>query len=211
MKSFSAAALDAIGRGDAIVSGAAAIYATPAIRLWGGYGTLAIDGETYDGLGDRGIAQVSGGSIGAAAQNVTLVLSGVEEKALDVLDAAEIKGAAAVIRRLIFDSSGKNLLGAHVFTRGRVDQVRVIETVGGAATIQVLIESAARGLGRRGGRMRTDADQRLVKADDGFFKNVAFAGERTLYWGGKRPATAGVALGGGGSRDGFLDGKRRRA
>ena len=54
----------------------------------------------------------------------------------------------------------------------------------------------AKGLGRKGGRMRTDADQRLIDPDDGFFKNVAYAGAKTLYWGGQRPATAGSALGG---------------
>lgn len=52
--------------------------------------------------------------------------------------------------------------------------------------------------------MRSDADQRLIKANDGFFKNVAFAGEKTLYWGGRKPATAASAIGGvtGGSSGG---------
>jgi hypothetical protein len=66
--------------------------------------------------------------------------------------------------------------------------------IGGTATISCNVESAARALGRKGGRVRSDADQRLVKANDGFFKNVAFAAEKTLYWGGKKPANAGAAL-----------------
>ena len=44
--------------------------------------------------------------------------------------------------------------------------------------------------------MRSDADQRLIDASDGFFKNVSFAGEKTLYWGGRKPTRAGTAVGG---------------
>jgi hypothetical protein len=83
------------------------------------------------------------------------------------------------------------LLGAYVFTRGRVDELRTIESIGGAAAIQVAVEGAARGLGRRGGRLRSDSDQRLVSANDGFFKHVSYAGQKTVYWGGKKPATFG--------------------
>jgi len=35
-----------------------------------------------------------------------------------------------------------------------------------------------------------------VKPTDGGFKAVSYAAEKTLYWAGKIPATAGVALGG---------------
>jgi hypothetical protein len=61
-----------------------------------------------------------------------------------------------------------------------------------------VVESAARGLGRRGARMRTDADQRLVNPNGGFFRHIAFAGQKNLYLGGPKPETAGVALGGSG-------------
>jgi hypothetical protein len=63
------------------------------------------------------------------------------------------------------------------------------EVIGGAA-IKVAVESAARGLGRSGGRMRSDSDQRLINATDGYFKNTAYAPEKMLYWGGKRPAAS---------------------
>jgi hypothetical protein len=207
MKLFSEEALAALERGDAIVTGAVSIGSNPPILVWGGYGKLPIGDDIYEGVGDRGMAQISGGSLGGAAGNVTLTLSGVEPEALDLLDASEIRQAPAVVRRLIFSSDGKTLLGGHVFDRGRVDQVRVVETIGGAATIQVIIEGAARGLGRRGGRMRTDADQRLVKANDGHFRKVSFAGEKLLYWGGKRPARAGAVVTG---IDGGFGGRAER-
>ncbi len=195
MKIFSPAAMAEIRKGTAIVSGAVEILCRDPIRLWGGYGRLPIEGETYEPIADRALAQVSGQALGGAAQNVNLTLSGIEPEALELLDAEEVKRAPATLRRLIFSGDGKRMLDQHVFTRGRLDPLTVRDVIGGAASINTSIESAARGLGRRGGRMRTDADQRLIKADDGFFKNVSYAAEKVLYWGGQKPATAAQATG----------------
>jgi hypothetical protein len=94
VKSFSDAALEEIEAGSAIVSAAVEIACDPPIRLWGGYGTLPIagagaGGEAADfiGVGDRGLAQSSGGALGGAAQAVNLTLSGIEPFALELLDA----------------------------------------------------------------------------------------------------------------------------
>ncbi|MEG3177056.1 hypothetical protein U1872_12510 [Sphingomonas sp. RB3P16] len=202
MKLFSDDAVAAILKGDAITTGAVEIMTEEPIRVWGGYGVQTLDGEDFDGIGDAGLASVSGGALGGAEQNVTLELSGVEPEVVAMFDASTLRRVVAVLRRLIFDSSGHTLLHAEVFTRGTLDQVPVEETPGGASTIKAMVETAARGLGRRGGRMRTDADQRLIKADDGGFKSIAYAGQKNLYWGGKRPATASSALPGGGAAGG---------
>lgn len=194
MKSFSAAAIAEIENGTAVVSGAVEIACDPPIRIWGGYGTIEIAGEPYEGIGASGLAQASAAALGGSEQNVTLELSGIEEDAVEVLDADEVQGASVTVWRLVFKGDAKTLLDAHVFTRGRLDQLPLQDVVGGTATIKALIESAARGLGRRGGRMRTDTDQRLVDADDGFYRNVSFAGEKMLSWGGKKPAPAGSVL-----------------
>lgn len=196
MKSFNDAAMAEIEAGTAIVSGAVEVLSDPPIRVWGGYGELTLDGQTYEPIGDRGLAQVDTGTLGATAQNVTLTLSGIEPEVLALLDSDEVRRASVAVWRLIFAGDGRTFLDGRVFRRGRLDQLQVASTIGGAATISALVESAARGLGRRGGRLRSDADQRLVKANDGFFRNVSFAAEKQLYWGGKKPATAGAALGG---------------
>lgn len=202
MKSFSSDTLAALERGDAIVGGAFKIASVPAIRGFSGYGQISIDSETYEGIGDRALVQVTGGALGGGAQNITLVLSGIDPEMLELLDADEVKQAPTTSWRIIWTGDGKTMLGAYVFNRGRVDKVTSEEVIGGEAVVRAAIENAARGLGRRGGRMRTDADQRLVKATDGFFRNVAFAAEKTLYWGGKKPARAGSAIGGGGAQRG---------
>jgi hypothetical protein len=194
VKIFSPEAKAALVNGTAITSGAVAILCDPPVRVWGGYGTIEIDGETYSGIGDAGLVSTTAGAIGGAEQNVTLELSGVEAAVLATFDAEQVRRAPTILHRLIFDGSGTQLLHAEVFTRGTLDQIPVEDVPGGTATIKALVETAARGLGRRGGRMRTDADQRLVKATDSGLSRIAYAGQKNLYWGGKPPARAGVAL-----------------
>lgn len=198
MKILSPAALDALDKGTAIVAGAVEIGSVPPIRVWGGWSDLTFDGRTFDPVGDRGLVQVAGGALGGAAQAITLSLSGIDAETLALLDASEVAGAPTVLWRLIFSEDGLTLLDFHVWARGRLDTLVREEEVGGTATISAALETAARGLGQRGARLRSDADQRLIDANDGFFKNVSFAGEKTLYWGGRRPARAGSSLPGAG-------------
>lgn len=198
MKVLAPAALAALEAGEAIVAGAVEIAGDPVLRIWGGYHELTFDGRTFDPIGDRGLVQVTGGALGDAAQNIELILSGIDPETLALLDAAEVSRAPAVLWRLIFNASGTTLLGFNIWARGQLDTLERQEEIGGTASIRARLETAARGLGRRGGRMRSDADQRLVDATDGFFKNVSYAGEKTLYWGGRRPSRAGSALPGSG-------------
>lgn len=206
MKSFNDAAMAEIEAGTAIVVAAVEIACATPVRVWQGElgAEIMLGGEEFVGLGDVALIKGTSGAIGAADQNITLTLSGIDPKALELLDADEVQAAPVTIWRLVFKGNGKTLLDAHVFKRGRVDQVPTSETIGGPAEIGVLIETAARGLGRRSGRMRSDADQRLVKPNDGFFRKVSFAGEQQLYWGGTKPASAGTALGGVGGGGGGL-------
>lgn len=202
MKLIAPAALAALDNGEAIVTGAVEVTAVPPVRVWGGHGDLPFAGRTFQGIGDRGLVQVAGGALGGAAQNITLSLSGIDAETMALLDASEVKGAPVVLWRLIFDQSGTNLLDGHVWARGRLDTLPRDEEIGGTATISVQVETAARGAGRSGGRMRSDADQRLIDPTDGFFKNVSFAAQKNLYWGGRRPVRAGAGLPGTGAGGG---------
>jgi hypothetical protein len=206
MKTLNDDAKAAIVRGDAIVTGAVAILSDPPARVWGGPWTQELDGESYRGVGDRGMAQQTSAALGGTAQGLKLTLSKVDPAALELLDADEIRNAPTVVQRLIFAGDGRTLLDHHVFDRGRIDQVGTSETIGGQAALEIAVESAARGLGSRGARMRSDADQRLISSTDGYFKNAAYAGEKMLYFGGKKPSRAADALGGsfGGSGGGAM-------
>lgn len=197
MKSFSTEALAALVSGDNMVSGAVQIGAEPnALRFWGGFGTLAFDGMAFIGVGDRGLVSASAGALGGQEAGAELRLSGVDPDVVAGLDVRSLRGKPAVLWRLIFNGAGSTLLHAGVFLRGRIDRAPIEETPGGSSTIVIGIEGAARGLGRRSERMRTDADQRLISATDSAFKRIAYAGEKAIYWGGKPPARSGAAFNG---------------
>lgn len=204
MRIYSAAAIEAMANGQAIVSGAVDIACTPPFRVWGGYGDITLGGAVFKGIGDRGLVTVSAAALGDSEQNVTLSLSGVDPDVIALTDLTTVQRAPVAIWRLIFDGSGRSLLDAQVYTRGRLDTLPIKETVGGLSTLEGNVETAARGLGRASQRMRTDADQRLVSATDGGFRIVSYAGVKQLYWGGK-PPSSGSALGGGGSGGGLGD------
>lgn len=194
MKALTPEALAALEAGTALVSGAVEIACTPPVRVWGGHHEIELGGETFLPIGDRGLVQVAGGALGDAAQNITLTLSGIDPETAALLDATGLGGAPAVLWRLIFNQAGNTLLSADVWARGRLDTISREEEIGGTAKITAQIETAAKGLGRRGARMRSDADQRLIDPADGFFKNVSYAAEKTLYFGGRKPARAGSSL-----------------
>lgn len=194
MRIFASEAFDAIEAGKVVVGGAAEILCDPPVRVFSGQGAVTIAGQPFVGIDHAGLVENTGGALGSAAQADTLKLSGVDPNTLALLDAAELKGAPVALWRIVADSSGTQLLDARVFRRGRVDTVDTQEVIGGEAAVLVKVEGAARGLGRRGGRLRSDADQRLTDASDGGHRRLSFAGEKVLYWGGKPPAQAGSAL-----------------
>ncbi|MGW8204408.1 hypothetical protein ACWGM0_17915 [Sphingomonas bisphenolicum] len=198
MKSYTDAALAAYADGTAMSIGAIEIHCDPPFFAAGGDGKLSMvasDGVTRDfiGLGANALVEVGGGALGGAAQNITLTLSGVDPDVIAAVNTAAVRGSPVVVWELTFDGSGQTLLDAHIFARGSADRLPRSEQPGGTASIKVMVETAANGLGRRGSRMRTDADQRMIKANDGACKHVSYAGEKTLYWGGKR-SSAGSSL-----------------
>lgn len=197
MKTFSLEAEAALAAGDAVAHGAVRIGAAPnIIRFWGGHGVLTIDGEAYLGIGHRGLVSVSGGSLGGAEAGTEIVLSGVDPDIAGRLNLKAIRGQPVVIYRLFFNGTGARLLHAAVYQRGRVDRAPRQETPGGTSTIRIAVEGAARGLGRRSERMRTDSDQRLISASDGGLRRIGHAAEKQIYLGGKPPQRAGQAFGG---------------
>lgn len=197
MKLFSEEALSALAAGEAVVSGAVRIGTAPnLIRFWGGYGVMVIDGEAYLGVGDRGLVAASEGALGGADVGAEVTLSRVDPDVMAQVDLKALRGQPVVLYRLVFNSTGARLLHAAVYLRGRIDRAQVTEKVGDASVITLGVEGAARGLGRRSERMRTDADQRLIKPDDGGFRHIAYAGDKAIYFGGQKPQRAGSALGG---------------
>jgi len=205
MKIFAPAAIAEMKSG-AVVTGAVMVATVPdPVLVWGGFGQLTIGDLVFQGLGNYGLAQVSSGSLGGAAQEVSLELSGVDPEVLALKEQTVVRDVPVVIWRCIFDRLGHSLLDAKVFTRGRLDQLPSEETIGGDAMLRAIIEGAAKGLGRFRARMRSDADQKLNAPSDDGFKAVSYAGQKTLYWGGTIPSTATTVGNGGVAGGGYFE------
>lgn len=199
MKNYSAPALAEITAGTAVVSAAAWFGGSDPIGLWSGDGPLAFTDDrgvsrAFQGIGDRAFASISGGSLGGAEQGQTLGVSGIDPALVGNLDLESLRRVPVILWRLVFNGAGTRLLDARVHLRGRIDQAPLEETPGGTSTLKIAIEGAARGQGRRSERMRSDADQRLISATDSALRRVSFAGEKTIYAGGKPPERAGSAF-----------------
>ncbi|QFU30273.1 hypothetical protein [Brevundimonas sp. Bb-A] len=200
MKIYSAEAVAEIEAGTALVSGAAWFGGDDPIGLWSGDGPLAFSvngvNRAFIGIGERALAGVAAGALGGAEQGISLTLSGIDADVAGQLDLDSLRGLPVILWRLVFNGTGARLLDARVHLRGRVDTAPLEDQIGGASTLTINIEGAARGQGRRSERMRTDADQRLISATDTGLSRVSYAGEKTIYAGGKPPERAGTALGG---------------
>lgn len=199
MKTFSTEALDALSSGETICTGAVRFGLPDPVRYWGGHGPQVVGGEAFVGIGDQAVIEVSGGTLGGRAEGAMLTLSGVDPDVAAQVDFRSLRGVSVVLWWLIFNGTGRVLLHEQVWLRGRVDSVTLEETPGGVSMLKVGVEGAARGLGRRSERMRSDADQRLIDETDAGFRRVSYAGQKSIYWGGKPPERAGLAFGGGGA------------
>lgn len=206
MKTFSAEAIAALASGQVVTAAAVKIEAADPFLAWTGEGVLTLEGEDYIGVGSNGLVTATGSQIGASADAIELMLSGVDPTTIDLTTVIAARDARMTVYRLMFDSSGQVLLDAQVFERGRLDKLQWVETPGGASAIKVTMETAAKGLGRKTGRLTADADQRMIDADDGSLSRVTQAGQLTLAWGGKPPARAGGALPTGSVGGGVFDG-----
>lgn len=199
MKIVSAQALAALKSSDVVFSASGEFFfGSQTWRLWAGMGEREIEGHVYTGAGARALIVPIVEDLTGAASGVRLTLSGLEPEIAMTIEQEDYHQRPVVLRRLIFASDRLTLLAAPVFFRGRVDVVRFEEQIGEPSALEFYVESGARDLERRGLRVRSNSDQRILGgATDSSLKYVAIAGERSLYWGGQAPQRAGTALGGG--------------
>lgn len=212
MKSIDADAITALANGSALVTGAVKFATSPAAAfMWGGYGDLAIGGDTYTGIGDFGTVAPLSFETGGMESGIQLSLNGIPAEINGLVMAENLRGVSVVIRRLIFDSTGTDLLDSSVFFRGRIDRVEMKERIGGSASVVLDVEGSARGLNRSGARIANLYDQKQISATDTSFERMATAPTATLYWMGKPPERASNTVNGGALSNPFgrfMDGKR---
>lgn len=196
MKQWNDAAQAAIEAGNAVSHGAVYVGTSPDPgAYWGGFGDITLPDEvTYVGIGDRGLITAASGQLGTASQPITLTLSAVEPAVAALFTESGLRGAEVRIWRLVCDTAGR-FLDAQLFSQGEVDTLSRDLAEDGTFTITIQVETASRSNSRSGGRLAAGADQHLVDDTDTCLDAVSSAAQVTLYWGGKKPATAISALG----------------
>lgn len=192
MKTLPSEALDAIEGRELVHAGAAKFAFEEPIRMWSGYGNFDINGETYQGAGAAALIVPTSSTIGGANDGLTINVSGLDPVTAQTVEDTDYHQKPVTIYRLIFAPDKKTLLGAGVYMRGRVDTIVISEKVGDKSSLQIQVEGPRRDMNRRGGRIRSDTDQRALGGDAGL-KHVGTAKRKTLNWGNK-PSTVGNSL-----------------
>lgn len=193
-------AIDAIERGDFMLGAALFLDFSGGHRFWTGDGAREFPfdpGAEYLGVGDRSLIRPLAETLGAANAGFEIDVSNIDPNIAPAIHGMPYRGAPAILRWLVFDSSGTNFLGEMDVFGGRLDQAPVSETIGGQSAITLILHGPLRDLSRANGRTRSDQDQRQIGGpDDGGMKHVAVAGVTTLYW-GQRPEKAEQVVNGG--------------
>jgi hypothetical protein len=187
-----------------VIGGAARFLIGPGYRFWSGYDDLTLDGEVFQGIGARALITPISAQSGGAAEGAVIELSGLDPDVAATIENEDYHQRPVTIWRLVFSPDGATLLGSMIFMRGRLDIAPIVE--GETSSIRFTIEGPRRDMGRRGSRIRSDADQRVLGGPtDGAFRNVSVAGRKTLYWGQRPtvgPASVSTVGGSSGNRGG---------
>jgi hypothetical protein len=196
MRDISETVLGLLDQGRIVLHAAYKVESATPQRVWSGYGSLTVAGETYTGIGATNLVCAITSEVGQAANPVTLALSGVDPQWIPSAIEEDLRGKIVSIYALYFDEDGTSLLDTELEFHGTVDQVMTAFVPGdeGSADLNFNLESEARGSQRSGGRLAAGQDQRLIASTDGSMDAISVAGDIVLYWDGAEPQRAAVAL-----------------
>ncbi|MGU3494208.1 hypothetical protein ACLBXM_09215 [Xanthobacteraceae bacterium A53D] len=157
--------------------------------FWDGTDILEYGGITYVGAGRLlSVDDVSSGTDGGDPLTLHLAAvpaSGLSMDVLSQIEEHDYHQRPARVSTAAFGLDGSGLLGVSALYGGYIDVLSHEDTVGGAGEIVCSLESRSRDLTLTGYRINGDADQRLIAANDGFFRHAATAGDQTINWGAK--------------------------
>lgn len=181
-----------------IIGGAARLRLADDDRrcFFSGVGTIDIEGDTFKGVANRALITPISSRIGGASDSVVVTLSHLDPDVAASVESVNYYQKPMTIWRIIFAPDTFTVLGTPAFLRGRLDHVVVREVVGGLAALDFHIEGPRKDMDRAGGRIRSNADQRVLGGDlDAGLKWVSTVARKTLRWGQKQ-STAGTSIGG---------------
>lgn len=151
------------------------------VLIWGGYGDLDIDGETYTGGGSllsiSGIEETSE----IAARGATVVLSGLDSAIIAIALQENYQNRQCAITVGSLDDNNV-VNGFYTLFRGRIDTMGIEES-GEMASVTVAIENRLIDLDRPRTRRFTNEDQQALYPGDTGFSYVNDLQDKTIDWG----------------------------
>lgn len=153
------------------------LFDTAPLRIWSGYGTRTIDGQTYTGTG--ALLSISGmEEVGdLTAKGITLSLTGLSSSIVSLALAEPYQGRSC---RVLFGVTNVNDF-VEVFS-GLMD-VMTIEDTGETSTISLSVESKLVSLERPVVRRYTHESQQALYPGDTFFSFVTDLQDKEIVWG----------------------------
>lgn len=198
MRGIPSPVLDLLDQNLVTFHGAHVIGTTPEQRVWSGAWELDAlgDGDMFMPLGATNLVTPVTYEIGQVANGFQIVLSSLDTRLAPLSLTTDLRGQTLSYYTLFFDRPGMNLLHAELDLFGSVDEVQWSRTKGGVGTVVFRLEAEAQGAKRTGGRICSDADQRLVDPNDNSFKFKSTAPDQILYWYGSKsgPRRAAAAV-----------------
>ena len=141
--------------------------------------------RTFKGGG--GLLQISAVPVvvGIIVQNVTIELSQIDDRVQQLFRGYDPKQARVELHRgMINPATGRLVSPAVPRFSGFINEVDITTPKeGDDGGISVVCTSHTQEMTRSNPATRSDADQRLRSATDGFFRHVATIGEQNIYWG----------------------------
>jgi hypothetical protein len=166
-------------------------FASGAIRVFNGTGTLSFNGNTYTGLGQYGsIGSVGEGMKFRPANPVILTLSGVPDGIMPLLadaatNRADYYGLSCRIDIAIFDSNRQIMTPIEsAVWEGRMDSITVSRK---DRSIQLSCEDRMVIWDKSPGYLYTNEYQQQIYSADNFFSFVPFLANQQITWGGGAP------------------------
>jgi hypothetical protein len=162
------------------------------VGFFSGIGTIVYSGVTFHGAGTLFDIDKIGGALDGTAVGLSVRLNGDARTDLDATALAQIEsipyqGRPFWLYRRYMHPETYAEIATELFFRGYIDVIDHNITEGGEVYLEAKVESRSLDLGRSGYRMRTDADQRQIDANDGFFRNIGTVSKREIKWANQAP------------------------
>jgi hypothetical protein len=160
---------------------------------WGAFDDqydLAWGGDTYVGAAGRFTLAIPPGASDMSIRGLTATFSGLDSAALAWVQSEDYRQRPMSAALAIIATETPQVVAVKRWFTGFVDQVVWQERPDGHARLIVKCESASRELDRSGARTRSDADQRALDPNDGFFKHTVGAIATEIGWGTNIPQPA---------------------